>query len=100
MQWHLKQGHHLIVVSASNHLCLRNWCEEKGVELLTNTLEVINDRFTGHYTKKDCNYEEKVSRIKEVVNLQEFSEIYAYGDTEGDKAMLGIASHKFYRRFY
>ena len=38
-------------------------------------------------------------RIKASYNLDEFNHIYAYGDSEGDKAMLDLAHEHDYKHF-
>jgi phosphatidylglycerophosphatase C len=48
---------------------------------------------------RNCYGEEKVRRIKTSYNLDEFDHIYAYGDSEGDKAMLDLAHERYYKHF-
>ena len=48
---------------------------------------------------KNCYGIEKVNRINEVINLKEYLNIYAYGDSNGDKQMLKIATHAYYKYF-
>ena len=43
--------------------------------------------------------EEKVIRIQEEYNLSDYQEIYVYGDSPGDKPMLGLATKSFYKPF-
>jgi phosphoserine phosphatase len=47
----------------------------------------------------NCYGEEKVRRIRASYNLDEFNHIYAYGDSEGDKAMLDLAHEHDYKHF-
>jgi phosphoserine phosphatase len=42
---------------------------------------------------------EKVDRIKSLIKLQEYDEVYCYGDSKGDKEMLALANFSFYKRF-
>ncbi len=37
--------------------------------------------------------------IKEVLNLEQFEYIYAYGDSKVDREMLSIADESFYKLF-
>jgi phosphoserine phosphatase len=48
---------------------------------------------------KDVNYDAKIEYLQLYVNLEDFSDIYAYGDSDGDKSMLNIANFKFYKPF-
>ena len=44
---------------------------------------------------------EKGNRVKEAYNLDDYSHIYAYayGDSRGDKELLGLADKSFYKPF-
>jgi phosphatidylglycerophosphatase C len=56
-------------------------------------------RLTGRISGLNCHGQEKVRRIKESFPLDQYQEIYAYGDTSGDKPMLDLATHRFYKPF-
>lgn len=56
-------------------------------------------RLTGRILGRNCHGAEKVSRIREAFNLSDYDDIYAYGDTKGDKPMLALAKHAFYKPF-
>ena len=45
----------------------------------------------------DCYGDEKVRRIRERLTLADYGTIYAYGDTEDDRAMLDLADRKYFR---
>lgn len=97
INWHKNQGHELWVISASYDFLLQKWSMENGVNLITNktSLDNCKRRING----RDVNYESKVEYLKLKVDLKSYSEIFAYGDSEGDKAMLDIANFKFYKPF-
>ena len=42
---------------------------------------------------------EKVRRVKERYNLDDYDHIYAYGDSRGDKELLELADEGFYQPF-
>ena len=69
------------------------------LELLCTEMEVNDNRLTGKFSIPNCNGIEKLKRIKELVNLEDYSMIYAYGDTKGDEAMLSIANKPLYQHF-
>lgn len=93
-------GYRIIVVSASAENWMKDWCLNNGLEFLATRLEVVNERITGKIAGRNCNAEEKVSRIKEkVVDLADYSEIIVYGDTSGDFAMLSLATEKHFKPF-
>lgn len=97
--WHLQQKHRVVVVSASFEDYLQIWCRQHQLELIGTRLEWIDERITGNFSTPNCYGPEKVRRIKEFLNLEDYDEIYAYGDSRGDREMLEIAHHKGYRVF-
>ena len=97
INWHKNQGHELWVISASYDFLLRKWSMENGVNLITNKTSLDNCKRL--INGRDVNYESKVEYLKLEVDLKSYSEIYAYGDSEGDKAMLDVANFKFYKPF-
>ncbi|AXK49651.1 HAD-IB family hydrolase [Aliarcobacter trophiarum LMG 25534] len=99
LSWHKKQNHKIVIVSASIECWLYPWCEKNGFELLATKLEIKDDRVTGKLLSKNCYGQEKVNRIKELYDLENFDYIYAYGDSSGDKQMLELAHEKFYKPF-
>jgi HAD superfamily hydrolase (TIGR01490 family) len=94
--WHQTNGHRVIIVSASFDFLLSPFCRQNNIEYITNNLMPNNSNFGGNkvgaFNQPDCNYEEKVKRIHAYLDISEYSEIYAYGDTEGDRPMLALAN--------
>lgn len=99
MHWHMKQGHEVLIVSATPEIWIRAWAEEQSVGLMGTLLEEAEGRITGKYQGVNCNGVEKVRRIREKHNLQGFDKIYAYGNSSGDRPMLALAHEKFYKPF-
>jgi HAD superfamily hydrolase (TIGR01490 family) len=97
LYWHKSQGHKVAIVSASIEHWLHEWCKRNGIDLIATKLETENDKLTGKFFPRNCKGIEKVRRIKETYNLTEFSYIYAYGDSPGDKEMLEIADERYYK---
>ena len=97
--WHLQQKHRVIIVSASFTDYLKFWCEQHQLELISTRLEEENGVLTGRFATPNCYGPEKVRRIREYLNLDEYETIYAYGDSRGDQEMLEIAQEKGYRVF-
>ena len=62
-------------------------------------LEIKNGVITGKISGKNCHGYEKARRILEAYDLEKFDYIYAYGDSVGDREMLGLANYKFYKFF-
>lgn len=96
---HKKQGDKVVIVSASIDLWLYGWCDLMSVELIASRMQIENGKITGRLDGKNCHGQEKARRVKQAFNLESFSHIFAYGDTAGDKQMLSLAHHGFYRKF-
>ncbi len=99
ISWHKSNGHTIVIVSASIDLWLKPWCEQNGIILISTMLEVKDQIITGKTFKKNCYGLEKVKRIQELYNLSDYHYIYAYGNSRGDREMLGIASEPHYKPF-
>jgi HAD superfamily phosphoserine phosphatase-like hydrolase len=97
IEWHKQQGDEIVVVSASLDVYLEHWCRSIGVGVICTELEDAAGTLTGRYIKGDCAGAEKVRRIRARYDLNRFSRIYAYGDSEDDREMLEIAHEKYYR---
>ena len=99
IQWHLNEGHKVVMVSASMESWLKAWCAEHNMELVSTRLEFNDNKVTGRFATKNCYGIEKVNRIREAYDLDEYEYIYAYGDSSGDKEMLALADESFYKPF-
>jgi phosphatidylglycerophosphatase C len=99
LQWHLQQGHQVVIVSASPAHWLKPWCDLNGFACISTELEVIDQKISGKINGRNCHGEEKVRRIHEKYDLSSYGSIYAYGDTSGDKPMLELAGNSFYKPF-
>lgn len=99
IEWHLAQGHEVVLVSASMECWLAAWCQLNGLKLIGTQLEYKDGAFTGRFASNNCYGINKVKRIKMQYNLNNYQDIYAYGDSSGDKEMLAIADHAFYKPF-
>jgi len=99
IKFHQDRGDRVIIVSASIECWLKSWCNINNIELISTKLLFINDRFSGRLESRNCYGIEKVNRIKEVIDLDDFDHIYAYGDSSGDIEMLKISDESYYKPF-
>ncbi|KJV41076.1 HAD-IB family hydrolase [Acinetobacter brisouii] len=95
--WHQQQGDQVVVVSSSLDVYLKDWCQQQGIDLICNQLEVRAGRYTGELYQGDCGYAEKARRVQQQYCLSDFELVYAYGDSPNDHAMLALADKKFYQ---
>jgi len=89
---HKKNNDKIIIVSASFECWLKPWCDKNGIELLSTKIEFKNSKITGKFATKNCYGQEKVNRINQYINLHDYEEIIAYGDSRGDNEMFNIST--------
>jgi phosphatidylglycerophosphatase C len=99
IQSHLDKQTIVVIVSASAENWVAPWCIQHKLQYICTRLDVIGNVVTGKLLHKNCNGEEKVIRIKQLFNLSDYTNIYCYGDSPGDRMMLGVATHPFYKSF-
>ena len=92
LNWHKELNHEIIVVSASIECWIQDWCTKNNIKLISTKLEIINFKLTGKLKGKNCYGIEKVNKINCEYNLKVYDNIYVYGDSNGDKEMLALAS--------
>jgi len=97
--WHQAQGHKVVVVSASMECWLKPWCDRHGLELIATRIERKDSIVTGRLLTKNCYGMEKVNRVEERFNLEEFDHVVAYGDSRGDRELLDLADESYYKPF-
>ncbi|MCU0369023.1 MAG: haloacid dehalogenase-like hydrolase [Cyclobacteriaceae bacterium] len=96
---HQKEGGRIIIISASPANWIRPWASKYKIETIATELEIQNNRLTGKIAGANCNGEEKVNRLKAMVDITQYDTIIAYGDTAGDLPMLNLANKKFFKPF-
>lgn len=100
LETHQANGVTVAVVSASAENWVKDFCDSRNVVCIATKLELdAENKLTGKLSGANCNSAEKVSRIKCEFDPADYEVIYAYGDSNGDKEMLAIATHPHYRYF-
>jgi HAD superfamily phosphoserine phosphatase-like hydrolase len=99
IELHKKRRDRVIIISASLENWLRPWTERMKLELICTELAYENGKFTGSFATPNCNGQEKVNRIKAHLDTKDYNPVFAYGNSSGDKPMLALADHGFYRHF-
>ena len=94
VRWHASEGHELVIVSASLDLYIDRVAELLGIDtVLCSRLEVDADgRVTGRLVGGNCRGPAKLRHIRERFG-EEGYELWAYGDSAGDREMLAAADH-------
>jgi len=100
IHYHKAQGDRVVLVSASLDLWLEEWATTEGIELICTKVEVdSNAKLTGGFSTPNCYGQEKVNRIKMLLDVHKYEKIYAYGDSRGDREMFEMSNEKFFRFF-
>ncbi len=94
-----KEGFEIVIVSGSAESWVSLWTAKLGLHLIATRLEVINGKMTGNIEGENCYGQQKVVCIRKEFDLGKYDEVYAYGDTSGDKPMLALATKSFYKPF-
>lgn len=89
----------VVIVSASPEDWIGDWTKQYQLEAITTKLEVLHSRVTGKILGKNCHGDEKVNRIVQKYNLEDYTVVGAYGDSRGDKPMLSLAQKAYYKPF-
>jgi phosphatidylglycerophosphatase C len=100
LQWHLEQGHDVVIVSASPQIYVDVMTEALHATGGLGTRLAVDPkgRLTGGYLGKNCRGTEKMRRLDEWTAQRDYPavpEIYAYGNSRGDRRMLNGATYPF-----
>jgi phosphatidylglycerophosphatase C len=100
LRWHLREGHDVVLVSASPQIYVDVVAEYLGVADGLGTRLAVDARgkLTGSYLGKNCRGSEKMRRLS--AWLEEHHPgvepiIYAYGNSRGDRRLLRGATYPY-----
>ena len=101
VRWHRERGHRLVLISASLDIYLTHLVGQLGFDdLLCTRLSRMNGIFDGRLVGRNCRGAEKVARLNELLDGCNGYQIYAYGNSAGDRELLRAADFAFYRCFH
>jgi len=89
----------IVIVSASPENWISGWCARQGIRCIATRLVVEDNKITGRILGINCHGEEKVNRIRTDFDLSLYSDLYCYGDTNGDLPMLALGTYRFFKPF-
>ena len=92
---HQNNGDDVVLVSASVDIYLDMICQILKIDLICTETEILDGKFTGSYSTPDCSSDQKRLRILSKYDLNQYSKIYAYGNSEEDLEMLSLADFKY-----
>jgi phosphatidylglycerophosphatase C len=92
--WHRREGHEVVIVSASLDVYLDEVARELGVAHVLSTRLVADEagRCTGGLRGANCRGPEKAIRLRALLGDEDV-ELWAYGNSRGDDEMLALAQH-------
>jgi HAD superfamily hydrolase (TIGR01490 family) len=98
LEWHQRQGHHVVIVSASPECYVRPAGAQLGVDGVVATRLAVGGGglLTGGYEGKNCRGAEKYARLRAhdlLSNGGDQPELWAYGNSRGDLRLLNAADH-------
>jgi phosphatidylglycerophosphatase C len=99
IEHHKQHGSTITIVSASPEDWITPWANDLGITVVATRLEKNENSITGKIAGLNCNGAEKVNRISEKFHVIDYPIIVAYGDSEGDREMLELATQKFFKPF-
>jgi phosphatidylglycerophosphatase C len=81
----------IYIVTASFREWIYGWTEEHNLQIISTELEIVNNKITGKFKTKNCYGIEKVNRINEKINLENYDKIVVFGNGKGDYEMLQLS---------
>lgn len=100
LDWHKSRGDRCVLISASLDCYLDTWATRTGFDdVLCSSLETDDlGLATGRLLGRNCFGPEKVNRLRALLGESwERTELYAYGDSRGDRELLAAAKHPFFK---
>jgi len=99
LEWHRQQGHTCVLISASLQDYLIPWARRNGFKhvIASSLAKDEHDRILGELEGGNCYGAVKAERLLELMGPREGFELYAYGDSRGDRELLATADHAFFK---
>jgi HAD superfamily hydrolase (TIGR01490 family) len=96
LQQHVENGTRIVLVSASFDFYVNEIAKLLPVdEVICTKAEFKNDQLTGFLDGENCHGEQKIVRIHESINLDDYNEIFSYSDHHSDVPLLMLATTSY-----
>ena len=102
LEFHQQQGHRCILISGGWDIYLEPLAKKYQFQHLICTeleFDTQSNKSTGRMRNNYCTGQQKVDEFIKQYAVRENYELYAYGDSVHDMALLNYADHAFYRCF-
>jgi HAD superfamily hydrolase (TIGR01490 family) len=99
LRFHKKHKHDIVVITASLSIWARPWLAQHGFQCIATEPLWEDGRYSGKFVGANCYGPEKVRRLREMINPEDYEVIHAYGDSNGDKEMLALATEAHFKPF-
>lgn len=86
-------GATVVIVSASLDTWLAPICRINGWNLVCTLAKYDEKGFFSGFASPNCNHAEKARRANTEYPVERYERVFAFGNTSGDRAMLGLAHH-------
>ena len=99
IEMHKQNGDFVILCTASPRMIVEPLAKFLNVKLICTEMHSYSNKWIPKIKGKNCNGNEKLNRLKQNLNLNNFSQIEVYGDSRGDKEILEAADIPHYKSF-
>lgn len=92
---HKAKGRQVYLLTASSNIWLGTWCRQNEIGFIGTEFEHINQKYTGKIAGKNCYGEEKINRIRFILDDEQIAEVFGYGNGKADSFFLSKMKHSF-----
>lgn len=88
INWHKKNNHKIIIITASSPLWLSEWCRLNKLDLIGTEFYKSNNKYDGKIIGKNCHGLQKLFIVEKILNENDFDLTFGYGDSKADIEFL------------
>lgn len=100
INWHKKNDHKVIILTASSPLWLSDWCKINQIDIIGTEFEKKDGKYTGKISGKNCYGQQKLIIVDNILKDTGISLTYGYGDSKADKPFLSRLKYGYFRPFW